>query len=340
MPSDFLLSPSAPLDLATLRQLLTSNARVVLAADAYAPTPPAPATTPVADELRAYACGTGPELPNDLVRLLLLLRVQTLAPTAATAPTVQRLLDFYNREIFPVVYQQGDDAVAAAHLCLPLLGEGEVSYQGYRLQAADVLHLFSWAPVALTAAEVTALLAGAPLTLAYAVHGLLRLERLSRVAEELALPAVGDSPQSATRDALAYLQQVVEALCSPGATAAALSLPLDLLRLTAVQLGEQSAGRTQAWLATTDQPVFQPLHRTGAAIRRQNQQSPSADQLGNVLRNVEQLLGLELLVATQLRPEPTPLLTAFREQVLRPGPTPLPSTTLRAAGDFVRDYLQ
>jgi histidine ammonia-lyase len=101
--------------------------------------------------------------------------------------TVQRLLDFYNREILPVVYQQGSlgagDEVPLAHLGLSLLGLGEVNYQGYRLQTADALHLFSWEPLTLTYPEGSALLTGTQFMLAYGVHTLLRAQRLARAAD-------------------------------------------------------------------------------------------------------------------------------------------------------------
>ena len=312
----------APLTLDTLRQLVEPGARVVLGV-APAPTAAGPAA---ADQLRAFACGTGAEVPADVVRLTLLLHARQLPPTAAT----QRLLDFYNREILPVVYQQGGDRAALAHLCLPLLGLGEVNYQGYRLQAADVLHLFSWEPVAV--GEAKTLLTGAPLTLAFVAHGLLRLACLTRVAAEL-----NPTDTAAPADALAYLQQAVETLGNAPAApkATALSLPLGVLRQTALRLGEQAAGRALARLGAAG--GRQPLRLLAADLQRQNRQLVLVENPAELLGNTEQLLGLELLAATRVPDEVGPLVAAFREKLGSLGEQ-LPAAALRAAADVVRGY--
>ena len=140
--------------------------------------------------LMSHACGTGPEVPGHLVRLMLLLKAQSLSygHSGVQVATAQRLLDLYNREMLPVVYEQGSlgasgDLAPLAHLCLPLLGLGEVNYQGYRLSAADAMSLFSWAPLALQAKEGLALLNGTQFMLAYAVDGVLRAQRLVAAAD-------------------------------------------------------------------------------------------------------------------------------------------------------------
>ena len=85
--------------------------------------------------LMSHACGTGPEVPQEVVKLMLLLKIQSLAHghSGVQLKTVKRLIDFYNRGVYPVVYWQGaagasGDAVPLAHLCLPLAGLGEVSF--------------------------------------------------------------------------------------------------------------------------------------------------------------------------------------------------------------------
>ncbi|AHJ98260.1 histidine ammonia-lyase [Hymenobacter swuensis] len=224
MPQDFALTPSTHLDLATLDQLLRTKARVVLSEEAcqrieechqylhnrLERTPdaviygintgfgslcdkaiPASQRQQLQQNLMmSHACGTGEEVPTDLVRLMLLLKVQSLSygHSGVQLATVQRLLDFYNRGMLPVVYQQGSlgasgDLAPLAHLCLPLLGLGEVNYEGYRLAAADAMSLFSWAPLVLEAKEGLALLNGTQFMLAYAVHGLLRAQRLTAAAD-------------------------------------------------------------------------------------------------------------------------------------------------------------
>ncbi len=90
--------------------------------------------------LLSHACGMGREVPQDIVKLMLLLKVQSLAygHSGVQLITIQRLIDFYNLDILPVVYEQGSlgasgDPAPLAHLALPLLGEGEVWYQGQRM---------------------------------------------------------------------------------------------------------------------------------------------------------------------------------------------------------------
>jgi histidine ammonia-lyase len=138
----------------------------------------------------SHACGTGDEVPEEVVRLMLLLKIQSLAygHSGVQIGTVRRLIDFYNREVYPVIYQQGSlgasgDLAPLAHLSLPLLGLGEVRFQGYKLKGADVLHIFSWAPIQLQAKEGLALLNGTQMMAAYGLHVLFKARRLLEQAD-------------------------------------------------------------------------------------------------------------------------------------------------------------
>ncbi|RZK61752.1 MAG: histidine ammonia-lyase [Hymenobacter sp.] len=140
--------------------------------------------------IMSHACGTGVEVPPELVRRMLLLKVQSLSygHSGVQVATAKRLLDFYNRDVWPVVYEQGSlgasgDLAPLAHLCLPLLGLGEVNYQGYRLAASDVNSLFGWEPLELQAKEGLALLNGTQFMLAYATEALERTQRLLDAAD-------------------------------------------------------------------------------------------------------------------------------------------------------------
>lgn len=140
--------------------------------------------------MMSHACGTGTEVPAEVVKLMLLLKVQSLAygHSGVQLKTVKRLIDFYNRDIYPIVYQQGSlgasgDLAPLAHLCLPLIGLGEVYYQGYRLEARHVLELFSWEPITLHAKEGLALLNGTQFMSAYGVYSLLKAKNLSACAD-------------------------------------------------------------------------------------------------------------------------------------------------------------
>ncbi len=91
----------------------------------------------------SHACGTGDEVPQEIVKLMLLLKIQALSygKSGVQLQTVERLVDFFNQDVLPVVYQQGSlgasgDLAPLAHMSLPLLGLGEVNYKGNK-QCAD-----------------------------------------------------------------------------------------------------------------------------------------------------------------------------------------------------------
>ncbi|SFF94685.1 histidine ammonia-lyase [Pontibacter chinhatensis] len=140
--------------------------------------------------MMSHACGTGEEVPEEVVKLMLLLKVQSLAygHSGVQLQTVKRLIDFYNREVYPVVYQQGSlgasgDLAPLAHLCLPLLGLGEVYFQGMKIESRHVLEMFGWEPIKLKAKEGLALLNGTQFMSAYGVYNLLQAKRLSAQAD-------------------------------------------------------------------------------------------------------------------------------------------------------------
>lgn len=92
--------------------------------------------------VKSHACGTGDEVPAEIVKIMLLLKIQSLSygHSGVQLITVERLIDFYNNDIFPVIYEQGSlgasgDLAPLAHLSLPLLGEGEVYHDGFRQPA-------------------------------------------------------------------------------------------------------------------------------------------------------------------------------------------------------------
>jgi histidine ammonia-lyase len=134
----------------------------------------------------SHACGMGNEAATDITRWMLLLKVHGLARgySGVRPAIVQRLADMYNKDIIPVVYEQGSlgasgDLAPLAHLCLPLLGKGEVYHQGVRMPAAEALAKEGLAPMALAAKEGLALLNGTQFMSSYLVWSLIAAERLS-----------------------------------------------------------------------------------------------------------------------------------------------------------------
>ncbi len=140
--------------------------------------------------IKSHSCGTGDEVPQDIVRLMLFLKVQSLSygHSGVQLKTVERLIDFYNKGIYPVVYQQGSlgasgDLAPLAHLSLPLLGEGEVYFQDTRLSGKEINRIWSWEPITLGAKEGLALLNGTQFMNAYGVYNLIKSKNLLNYAD-------------------------------------------------------------------------------------------------------------------------------------------------------------
>jgi histidine ammonia-lyase len=135
--------------------------------------------------LRSHACGTGEYVPAPIVKLMLLLKVQSLSYgySGVNPVTVQRLTDFYNLDIIPVVYQQGSlgasgDLAPLSHLCLPLIGEGHVWKDGKIVESMEVLKQHGLEPVTLGPKEGLALINGTQFMSAYAVWCLMQARKI------------------------------------------------------------------------------------------------------------------------------------------------------------------
>jgi histidine ammonia-lyase len=140
--------------------------------------------------VKSHACGTGPVVREDIVRLMLLLKIHALSlgKSGVQVATIQRLIDFFNESIIPVVYEQGSlgasgDLAPLAHLVLPVLGMGEVIYKGKKTEASVILKEFGWSPVELQSKEGLALLNGTQFMSSYGVFIVGMAERLSAAAD-------------------------------------------------------------------------------------------------------------------------------------------------------------
>lgn len=143
--------------------------------------------------IMSHACGVGDRVPNDIVKMMMLLKVQSLSYgySGCKLDTVQRLVDFFNNDIYPVVFMQGSlgasgDLVPLAHMSLPLVGLGEVEYQGKVISGAEMLKIFGWEPIHLVSKEGLALLNGTQNMSAFAVWSLLQAQKLSDWADKIA----------------------------------------------------------------------------------------------------------------------------------------------------------
>lgn len=137
----------------------------------------------------SHACGVGEPVPEYIVRTMLLLKAMSLSHgnSGVQVETVQRLTDFFNCGITPIVYSQGSlgasgDLAPLANMCLPLLGLGEVMYKGRKTTAAEALAQEGLSPVELQSKEGLALLNGTQFMSAHAVWGVYKAENLLRGA--------------------------------------------------------------------------------------------------------------------------------------------------------------
>lgn len=138
----------------------------------------------------SHACGTGNKVPAEVVKIMLLLKVQSLSygHSGVQLKTVERLIEMFNKNILPVVFQQGSlgasgDLAPLAHLSLPLLGEGKVVVDGKEVEAKTIMKANDWEAIDLQSKEGLALLNGTQFMGAYGVWSLLKAQKLSYMAD-------------------------------------------------------------------------------------------------------------------------------------------------------------
>lgn len=151
---------------------------------------PADLSTLQQNLVMSHACGTGDMVNPRIVKIMLLLKAHALSSgnSGVQVKTVQRLLDFYNNDLLPVVYEQGSlgasgDLAPLAHLSLPLIGMGEILQDGKLVPAKKVLNQFGWEPIGLQSKEGLALLNGTQFMSSHATYILLKAKKLSRLAD-------------------------------------------------------------------------------------------------------------------------------------------------------------
>jgi histidine ammonia-lyase len=138
----------------------------------------------------SHACGAGDVVPKEIVKLMILFKVKALSygHSGVQLATVNRLIDFYNNDIIPVVYTQGSlgasgDLSPLAHLSLPLIGLGEVFYKNEKITGEKLLQIFSWDKINLQSKEGLALLNGTQFMSAYGIHCLIKAHKLSYLSD-------------------------------------------------------------------------------------------------------------------------------------------------------------
>ena len=137
----------------------------------------------------SHACGVGEQVPKQIVKIMLLLKIQSISygHSGVQLETVERLIYFFNNNILPVVYQQGSlgasgDLAPLAHLSLPLLGMGEVHYEGKTISSEELYKSIKLKPITLQSKEGLALLNGTQFMSSFAVWSALKAKHLSEIA--------------------------------------------------------------------------------------------------------------------------------------------------------------
>ncbi|MBI3511547.1 MAG: histidine ammonia-lyase [Bacteroidetes bacterium] len=145
-----------------------------------------------ANLVMSHACGTGDRVPVEIVRLMLLLKIQGLihGNSGVQLETVQMMVVFWNNRIFPVVYENGSlgasgDLAPLAHLALPFIGKGEVNELGTIRPAAEVLAEKKIKPLTLEVKEGLAILNGTQFMSAWGVWILLRSKNILEAADAI-----------------------------------------------------------------------------------------------------------------------------------------------------------
>ncbi|GAC1036212.1 histidine ammonia-lyase [Pseudomonas sp. No.117] len=137
----------------------------------------------------SHAAGVGEALDDDLVRLIMLLKVNSLARgfSAIRRQVVEALIALINAEVYPHIPLKGSvgasgDLAPLAHMSLVLIGESKARHRGEWLPASEALAVAGLAPLTLAAKEGLALLNGTQVSTAYALRGLFETEDLFAAA--------------------------------------------------------------------------------------------------------------------------------------------------------------
>lgn len=147
--------------------------------------------------VRSHATAVGPALSREEARAMLLLRAHVLAlgHSGVRPHIVERMVEMLNRDLVPVVPEQGSlgasgDLAPLANLALPLLGRGEVLEEGRAVPAAEALARAGLAPLELGAKEGLALVNGTQGMLAVGTLAADRVGRLARTSDVVAAMSV------------------------------------------------------------------------------------------------------------------------------------------------------
>ncbi len=142
--------------------------------------------------LRSHACGTGKKINSEIVKLMLLLKIISLSKgnSGVRIKTINRLIFLFNNNLFPIVYEYGSlgasgDLAPLAHMSLPIIGEGEIDYQGKTQNSQTILRKYKLDKINLSPKEGLALINGTQYMLASFVNSVLHSYNLSKLADHI-----------------------------------------------------------------------------------------------------------------------------------------------------------
>lgn len=146
-----------------------------------------------ANLIQSHACGLGDEVPGEIIKLMMALKIKSLSygHSGVDVLTVERLMDMHNNDMIPVVYTQGSlgasgDLAPLSHMSLPLIGLGEVYFEGKKMESAKALKKQGWEPLQLQSKEGLALINGTQFMSAYGAYNLIKAESLLKWADIIA----------------------------------------------------------------------------------------------------------------------------------------------------------
>ncbi|MEI6091727.1 MAG: histidine ammonia-lyase [bacterium] len=226
MNTKFQISPNTKLDFTTIKSLIFNDTKLELSTESkelivncklYFDKKIAESTSPlygintgfgslcnikISDEelsklqenlIKSHSCSLGAKISDEIVKIMMLLKINALSlgKSGVQLSTVERLVDFYNHDIIPIVYELGSlgasgDLAPLAKMCLPLLGLSEVMYEGKERSAKDILELYGWEPITLGAKEGLALLNGTQFMSAHAVWSIIKADKAQVLSDIIA----------------------------------------------------------------------------------------------------------------------------------------------------------
>mgnify|MGYP006188585475 CR=1 FL=1 len=150
-----------------------------------------------ANLVMSHACGMGDEVKHEVVKLMMLLKAKglSLGYSGVTLEAVEKLIELYNKEVYPIIWEVGSlgasgDLAPLAHLTLPIMGMGWVRYKGVKRETKDVFAELGIEPVTLKAKEGLALLNGTQFMSSWGCYSIIEAERVQKLADFTAAVSV------------------------------------------------------------------------------------------------------------------------------------------------------